>query len=98
MRRSSLSDLRSLVSLTVESLLRERRGRKPGGPRTDMGALRQLDPGAFSARVSSAMASARGDVDDAAGELEVAPRTLYHYLDTEPSLSGVETSSEREED
>lgn len=98
--RSASSDLHEYLSLAVSALLSERRRsrRKPGGPRTDLGALRQLDPGAFTAKVSSAVASTGGAVDDAARRLEVAPRTLYHYLDTEPALDGVETSSELDDE
>jgi hypothetical protein len=97
---SPLSSLREAVSLMVSAVLAEkrRRRRKPGGPRTDMGALRQIDPGAFTAAVSSAMQGAGGDVEDAAGKLDVAPRTLYHYLDTDSSLSAVRTSTERDDD
>lgn len=61
--RPASSDLREYLSLTVNALLAERRRRKPGGPRTDLGALRQLDPGAFAAKVTSTMASKGGDVD-----------------------------------
>lgn len=62
-----------------------------------MGAIRQLNPGEFSVRVKGAVDSAEGDVDRAANRLDVAPRTLYHYLETEPALSNVETTTDRED-
>lgn len=92
--------MRKLIVEFVREVLAERSGkrsRKPGGPRTDMGAIRQLNPGEFAVRVKGAVDSAEGDVDKAADNLEVAPRTLYHYLETEPSLGNVQTASERED-
>lgn len=85
-----------IVEFVREVLSEKKRSKKPGGPRTDMGAIRQLNPGEFSVRVKGAVDSAEGDVDAAANNLEVAPRTLYHYLETEPSLTNVKTSEERE--
>lgn len=85
-----------IVEFVREVLAEKRRSRKPGGPRTDMGAIRQLNPGEFSVRVKGAVDSADGDVDKAADNLDVAARTLYHYLDTDPSLKNVKTSEERE--
>ncbi len=84
-----------IVEFVREVLAERKRSKKPGGPRTDMGAIRQLNPGEFSVRVKGAVDSAEGDVDKAADNLEVAPRTLYHYLDTEPSLKNVQTSEDR---
>lgn len=81
----------------ISALLAERSGKKPGGPRTDVGALRQLNPEKFSVAVKGAVKGAEGDVDSAAEKLGVAPRTLYHYLETEPSLGGVETGDGGEE-
>lgn len=92
--------MRDLILEFVREVLAERSGkrqRKPGGPRTDMGAIRQLNPGEFSVRVKGAVDSAEGDVHKAADSLDVAPRTLYHYLETEPGLGNVQTSSERED-
>lgn len=95
--------LLTYIKLTIYNTLlserkRSRKRHKPGGPRTDLGALHQLDPGAFQAKISSAMTSTHGSVSDAAHELEVSPRTLYHYLDTDSSLSHIETSSELDHD
>ena len=73
---------------------KKRTSKKPGGPRTDMGAIRQLNPGEFSVRVKGAIDSAGGEVDKAADNLDVAPRTLYHYLETEPSLDNVKTTED----
>jgi hypothetical protein len=93
--------MKNLIVEFVREVLAERSGKrskkKPGGPRTDMGAIRQLNPGEFSVRVKGAVDSAGGDVEKAAKNLDVATRTLYHYLDTEPGLGNVETSSERED-
>ena len=85
-----------IVEFVREVLAEKRRNRKPGGPRTDLGAVKQLNPGEFSVRVKGAVDSAEGDVAKAADNLDVAPRTLYHYLETEPNLASVKTSEERE--
>lgn len=80
----------------IASVIQERhRDRTPGGPRTDIGAVRQLDPGAFSAKVKSAVSSRDGDVESAADVLGVAKRTLYHYLDDDSALKSVETTADR---
>lgn len=90
--------MRKLIAEYVSLVLSEKkRHKKPGGPRTDLGAVRQLNPGEFSVRVKGAVDSAEGDVDRAADNLGVAKRTLYHYLDTDPALHNVETASERED-
>lgn len=72
--------------------------RKPGGPITKMGAQRIINPDKFETSVRSAVDGARGDVDKSADALDVSPRTLYHYLDTEPALSDVETTDDLEGD
>jgi len=77
---------------------RKGRKRKPGGPRTDTGALRQLEPNAFIQQVKTAMDDYEGNVTKAARKLGVSRRTMYHYLSDERALTGVETSSERNED
>jgi hypothetical protein len=93
------NDLRTLIREYVSSLISERRRKrqkrhKPGGPRTDAGALRQLQPEKFTDMVRSAVVNADGDVATAADDVGVAPRTLYHYLDDEPRLRNVKTVSE----
>ena len=85
-----------ILEYVREVLAEKRRNKKPGGPRTDLGAVKQLNPGEFSVKVKGAVDSAEGDVDDAADNLGVAARTLYHYLETEPDLASVKTSEERE--
>ena len=88
----------SLLRQYVRSVLLERRkGKKPGGPRTDLGAIRQINPGSFYVKVAGAVKSAEGDVEDASKELDVAPRTLYHYLETDPALGDIKTTEDREE-
>jgi transcriptional regulator with PAS, ATPase and Fis domain len=92
--------LRKVVrELVREALINEKRAKRrdPGGPRTDTGALRQLEPNSFVMRVRSVMADHEGDVEKAAEDLGVAPRTLYYYLDDETALRGVKTASERED-
>ena len=49
-------------------------------------------------KVAGAVKSAEGDVEEAASELDVAPRTLYHYLETEPKLDHIKTTEDREEE
>jgi len=73
---------------------RRRKKKHPGGPRTDIGALAQLDPGSFAVKVRGAMDDSGGSVAGAARKVGVAPRTMYHYLDDVPALSHVKTSSE----
>jgi len=43
------------------------------------------------------MDNKEGEVSSAAQTLDVSPSTLYHYLDNDPELKNLETSSEREE-
>ena len=88
----------SLLRLYIRSLLSERRSnKKPGGPRTDLGAIRQIDPGSFYVKVAGAVKNNEGDVEDAADDLDVSTRTLYHYLETEPDLEHIKTTQDREE-
>jgi hypothetical protein len=90
--------------LILESYIRElflferrrnkkKRNRKPGGPRSDIGALRQLNTDAFATKVKGAVKAAAGDVHAAANKLDVAPRTLYGYLE-DSSLESVVTTSD----
>ena len=92
----------ALLRQYIRSIILERRHRhkrkQPGGPRTNLGALHQLNPDSFRAKISSAMSSAEGNVEDAADDLDVASRTLYHYLETEPSLDSIQTTQEIEDD
>ena len=44
------------------------------------------------------MDDADGDVRKAAAGLDVRPRTMYNYLDTEKALSHVKTSTEKSTD
>ena len=84
--------------LVAETLLSERKKKgKPGGPRTRLGALRQLHPGEFAVTVKGAVDSAKGDVSDAAKNLDVSDRTLYDYLNKVRALRGVMTTQDREE-
>lgn len=89
----------ALLRQYIRSIILERgHGKKPGGPRTNLGALHQLNPDSFRAKISSAMSSAEGNVEDAADDLDVASRTLYHYLETEPSLDSIQTTKDIEDD
>lgn len=92
--------LRTVIKQLVQEALigeRRRKGAHPGGPRTDVGALRQLEPNSFVMKVKSVMDDHGGDVHKAAEDLDVAPRTLYYYLDDESALRSVETSEDKEE-
>jgi hypothetical protein len=75
---------RLLVEL-IELIVEERK-KKPGGPRTDLGALRQLNPDAFKVKVKGTLNDTDDDAEEAADELGVAKRTLYQYLEDEPDL------------
>ena len=94
------SNVRKILKEYIMAVITERRrkGSSPGGPRTDLGALRQLEPNAFATKVRGAMDSAKGDVEAAASQLDVRPRTMYHYLDSTPGLDSIKTSTEREEE
>lgn len=97
-----MEDFRALLREFVEVALserkrqRRRKRRKPGGPRTYLGALMQVNSDAARTKVRSAVKSTKGDVPDAADKLDVSARTLYHYLDTDPSLDGVKTTADFE--
>lgn len=87
--------LREFVAATLAERKRQKR-RKPGGPRTYLGALMQVNPDAAKTRVRSAVKSTKGDVPDAAEKLDVSSRTLYHYLDNVPTLGGIKTTADIE--
>lgn len=87
-----------LLRSCIRNILIEKRKhkKKPGGPRTNAGAIRQLNHDTFILKVKDAMHNAKGDVHVAAKQLKVSTRTLYHYLDDESKLGSVKTSSEIE--
>lgn len=95
--------LRILETYIRELVISERRRNrnkhrhKPGGPRSDIGALRQLNTDAFATKVKGAVNAAGGDVPVAAQKLDVAPRTLYGYLE-DSSLESVVTTSDKTDD
>jgi hypothetical protein len=91
------NDLPQIIREFVRETLLEKSG-KPGGPRTKMGAIKLLHPEDFNTRVGAAVKSADGDVDKAASSLDVATRTLYHYLETVPQLDKIETTSDLEDE
>jgi len=91
-----LSLIRELITEIV--ILEKTKRSKPGGPLTKLGALKKLHPGEFAINVKGAVDSAKGSVADAAQNLGVADRTLYHYLDTIPTLSRVKTTEDREKE
>jgi len=86
----SLSLLREMVREVLAEKKakgrRKARKKKTGGPRSDIGALRQLEPNAFLTKVKGAISDNEGDVHKAAKDLDVAPRTLYGYISDEPKL------------
>lgn len=89
--------LRSFLSLVLaEGKRKKKHKHKPGGPRTDVGAMRQLNHDAFIVKVRDTMSHEKGDVAKAAKRLGVSKRTMYHYLDDEAKLDSVKTSSEIE--
>jgi ribosomal protein S9 len=90
--------LKEFIKETLDLLDEKKRHAKPGGPRTDIGAVRQLNPEKFRNRVRAAVNGHGGDAAKAASELGVAKRTLYYYLDDEKSLHTVKTSDERAEE
>jgi hypothetical protein len=95
MKSTTIETLRGYLR---EVLLSERGKKTPGGPRTDAGALRQLNPSKFKGEIRAAVDAAKGSVPKAAKAVGVAPRTMYYYLDDEPGLSDVKTAEERTEE
>lgn len=87
--------LRQYIRLALQE--RSNRRKKPGGPRTDMGALQQLEPLKFAAQVRATMNNKEGDVGETAKTLDVSPSLIYHWLDSDTNIKDVETSTEREE-
>lgn len=90
--------MKNLIVEFIREVLAEKRHKKPGGPRTDMGAIRQINPGEFSVRVKGAVASAGGDVSSAADNLDVSSSTLYHYLNDDPGFDDVKTGDDYDEE
>ncbi len=75
------------VALVLEKRgKRKRKKKKPGGPRTDVGALKQLQPDTFKVKVKAVIADKDGDIESSARTLGVAKRTLYHYIEDDPAL------------
>jgi hypothetical protein len=93
--------LREFIGLVLErrhSKGKGERKKKPGGPRTDIGAIRQLNPQKFTTQIRAAVKDADGDVGAAAREMGVAKRTMYHYLEDEPALNNVKTTADFEDE
>lgn len=90
-------DTSALRQYIREILTEKKRNKKTGGPRTDFGAQWQLNPGKSAVDLKVAVDSAGGDVEDAADKLDMSPRTLYHYLETEPTLGRVKTIADKED-
>ena len=93
-----------IIRESVRSILRDiivekkRRGKKPGGGLTRWGAERKIRKNVFRGKVGDAISVASGDVDSAAKRLGVAPRTLYGYIQDEPSLQKKKEDFEEEDE
>lgn len=87
--------LKSSNELLAERKKHRKKKRKvPGGPRTDAGAMKHLHPEKFATQARAAMTGAEGDVAVAARKMGVSKRTMYHYLQTTPTLRNVKTAAE----
>lgn len=89
--------LKEFIELVLERRHSKGKGsrhKKPGGPRTTAGAIRQINPDKFKTQVRAAVKAAGGDVESAAKEVGVAKRTMYHYLEDEPGLGNVKTTAD----
>lgn len=90
MESETVSLLREMVRevLAEKKTKGRRKGRrkKTGGPRSRIGAIRQLQPNTFLTKVNAAISDNDGDVHRAAADLDIAPRTLYGYIADEPKL------------
>jgi DNA-binding NtrC family response regulator len=80
--------LKTAIKNIILEILTERRKKrkKPGGGLTNWGAKRRVQKLAFTGAVKGALDATSGDVKDAADRLDISPRTLYGYLEDEPSL------------
>lgn len=82
------------VLVVEEKSKKRRKRRKSGGSRTMFGAKYQVNPSAARTELRAAVKAAQGNVPDAADKLNISPRTLYHYLEVDPSLDGVKTTED----
>ena len=85
-----------IAELVRECILAEKKKRKPGGPLTDMGAYKKINPDKFRSLVQTAMQATDGEVDDAADKIDVSTRSMYNYL-KDPGLKKIKTAAEKEE-
>jgi DNA-binding NtrC family response regulator len=74
----------ALLRLMIRSVISEKK--KPGGGITALGALNVVDPIEAERKIKAALEDQRGDVPEAADELEISPRQLYNRLNDTPGL------------
>jgi hypothetical protein len=90
--------LRETIRTMIHGMLNEE-SEAPGGGLTDLGALFKLDPGAAQARTTSVLRSAGGDVEAAAKQLGISPRTLYWRAEKNKSIDqAISTGQEEKSD
>lgn len=84
--------LKQLIKEMIENIRSEAKqsGKTtPGGGLTRAGAQRKIDKTQFMANARNAISGNDGDIEKAADQMGVAPRTFYYYLENEPKLQKV---------
>mgnify|MGYP003340868980 CR=1 FL=1 len=95
MKKETTDLLREAIrAVMLSNILEARKGKKPGGGLTDMGALRRVSPQRYMTQYRGALEASSGDIEQTADRLDVSPRTVYAALEDEPSLQKAKDSAE----
>ena len=86
------------IALDVLTEKRAKKGKKPGGGLTDLGAQYHLDKATANRKAALLLRREEGDVEDAAQSLGVSKRTLYKYIQDNPPLKRAKERAERDTD
>lgn len=90
--------IRDVINDVIAERKKRKKRRKPGGGLTDLGAKRRVQKLAFTGEVGGALEATSGNVYDTARRLEVSPRTVYSWLEDEPSLQRAKDRAEGEDE
>ena len=99
-KKESIQELlrEAIRETLLSTLLEARKGKKPGGGLTDMGALRRVSPQRYMTQYRGALEASSGDVEQTAARLDVSPRTVWAALEDEPSLQKAKDSAEKRDE
>jgi len=90
-----LNSLRSIIrQLVKESILRE--DETPGGPITDLGAEKIVNPSDYMSDFRKALVASDGIVKKAARTLGIATRTAHYHIAQSPELQKVKIKARQE--